>query len=77
MGGNDPDRNSDADQGMQHDTSGNAQRAEAGGHENAEIEQSAQRQGMGQRRARGRNTNDIDADDTRDLGNRDGAAAKT
>ena len=54
---------------------GNEQLAEAGGHEIAEVQQSAQREGMGQHRLRNRGNQDIDATDADDLGSRDRGAA--
>lgn len=54
---------------------GNEQRAEAGGHEIGEVQQSAQREGMGQHRHRNRGNQDLDATDADDLGSRDRAAA--
>lgn len=73
VGGNNNDHHqSGGDAGAQ---SGNEQRAEAGGHEAAEIQQSAQREGMGQHRHRGRDSaHAIDATDKEDLGSRDSAA---
>ena len=76
MGGNNNDHHqSGADGAMQ---GGNEQLAEAGGHEITEIQQSAQREGMGQHWHRGRgNEQDIDAADDQDLGSRDRAAANS
>ncbi len=77
MGGNDRDRKSAPGDAVQGAGAGNEQRAEAGGHEIAEVQQSAQREGMGQHRQRGRDhTQDEDATDAADLGSRDGAAAE-
>jgi hypothetical protein len=77
MGGNDNDHGKadDADS-RQGSGPGNEQRAEAGAHESAEIQQSAQREGMRQHRGRSRgNAQAIDATDAEDLGSRDASAA--
>lgn len=71
MGGN----QSGSRQGSDTGQPGNEQRAEAGGHESAEIQQSAQREGMGQHRHRNHGNQDLDASDADDVGSRAGAVA--
>jgi hypothetical protein len=76
MGGNDNDHQKPGAAGQQSSAPGNEQRAEAGGHEAAEIQQSAQREGMGQHRHSGRgNEQAIDETDEADLGRHDASAA--
>lgn len=71
MGG----KQSGSRQGSDAGQPGDEQRAEAGGHESAEIQQSAQREGMGQRRHRNHGNQDLDASDADDVGSRAGAVA--
>ena len=54
---------------------GNQQRAEAGGHDIAEIQQSAQREGMGQHRHRNHGNQGLELTDADDVGSRAGAVA--
>ena len=76
MGGNDNDHQKSGDAGQQSGAPGNEQRAETGGHEAAEIQQSAQREGMGHHRHSGRgNEQAIDETDEADLGRHDASAA--
>ncbi len=73
MGGNDRDRKGNEDPASA-DAAGNEQRA-APAENTADRLQSAQREGMGQHRHRGRHqAQDLDASDANDLGSRDKAA---
>ena len=54
---------------------GNEQRAEAGGHEDAKIQQSAQREGMGHHRHNRGNRQAMDETDNTGLGSHDASAA--
>lgn len=78
MGGNDTVRQADIDPELQSDP-GNRQEADQGGSQSAEIQQSAQREGMGHHRHSGRgNEQALDATrDVDDLGSHQGAAAES
>lgn len=75
MGGNNNDHKQSGGAGNMQ--GGDDRLAEAGGHQAAEIQQSAQREGMGNHRHSSRgNEQAVDATDADDMGSRDSAAAE-
>lgn len=76
MGGHENDHRHGENADNQQGAPGNEQRAEASGHEIAEVQQSAQREGLGNHRHRSRaNEELIDTTDAAERGGRESAAA--